>query len=117
MLLQRIVGPDAQVAEAVLGEECRVCLEGRQFPGGGLGAVLAELQRMGMAGLGPGATDARKPVGLVLFEQRGGHLGQRLFAPQDLHHRFGRTPTATGIGIGLEMAFGVDKHQALPGLG
>lgn len=97
MLLQRIVGPGTQVAEAVLGEECRVCLEGRQFPGGGLGAVLAELQRMGMAGLGPGATDARKPVGLVL--------------------RLGRTPTATGIGIGLEMAFGVDKHQALPGLG
>lgn len=105
MLLQCIVGPSTQVAEAVLGKERRCCLEGRQFPSGGLGAVLAELQRMGMAGLGSGATDAGKPVGLVLFEQGGGRLGQRLITPQYLHHRFGRTPTARGIIIRLEMAF------------
>jgi len=69
VLLQVLIRPLVQFTESVLGEEGRTGLHRRQFPACGLGAVLAKLQRMGMAGLGPGTADTCKTIRLILFQQ------------------------------------------------
>ena len=98
--LQVVVAPVAQFADRVPSEEIRPGLLGRQLPGRGLGAVLAKLQRVGIAGLGPGAADTGKAIRLVLLEQGQRGLGEGLLAPENVHHRERRAPASGGVSVG-----------------
>jgi len=67
-VLEGVVVPAAQFGQRVRVEEVgRRPLAG-DLPGGGLGAVLAELGRMRMRRLGPCATHAGESAGLVLLQ-------------------------------------------------
>ena len=80
-------------------EKIRINALGGNFPGGGLGAVGAELgrMRMQMRQLGPGAADAGKTARLVLLHQYAGAMHQHLFLRQDGAHRFDRSLAAGGL--------------------
>ena len=86
-LLQFVVAPAEQFGQRVLREEFRPHLTCPEFPRGGLGAVLAKLERMRIRGLRPCARHAHEAVGLVLPHQlvRGGE--RRLLAGEDARNR------------------------------
>src|SRR5690606_22333034 len=103
LVLQVEIGPVEQFGDAVGGEEFRAAAAAGVFPGGGLGAVLAERQRARRMRLGPGAADAGEAVdGLVLLEQQRGAGERNLLADQDVGDRIGRAPATGGGAIRLE---------------
>src|SRR6201999_1822482 len=106
--------PVPEFADRMFGEEFRprplVC----RLPGDCLRSVLAELERRGVLGIGPGAARTVEPIGLVLVEQRLGALDHDLLPAQRHGHRTQRVPAASGMVVfanaGNRLALG---HGAL----
>ena len=78
------------------GEEFRRRPLGGSFPGDGLDAVLAELERGRMFRIRPGAARAIEPVRLVHVEEPPGLLDDRLLATNRICYRLQRTPSGCG---------------------
>lgn len=70
LLLQIVVAPAAQFCERVPGKKCWRAAAARELPKRRLRAVLTELERMIVRGLGPRAGNTHETLGLVLAQQR-----------------------------------------------
>src|SRR5690606_26087604 len=103
LLFEVVIGPVEQFGHAVRSEEFRPATQAGVFPGRGLGAVLAELQRMPGVRFGPGAADAGEALDRSVLPEQGMATGQRrLFTQQNAAYRMRRTPAAGRLGIGSE---------------
>src|SRR5262245_22418400 len=96
LLLEVVVAPFAQLGQGVLDEESRAAAAAGHLPHRGLRTVLAELRRMVVGGLGPGARHAGEALRLVLLAQRLEHRRRAELARVDPRHAPDRAPTAGG---------------------
>jgi hypothetical protein len=100
-----VVGPAEQFGDRMGLEEFRRQALGRELPRSGLGAVLAELGRMRVLGLGPGAAHAGEAARLVLLPQRQRAGDGDVLAQQVGAHGLQGTPSAGRVGVRIEMRF------------
>ncbi len=102
LVLERVVGPFPEFGQCVACEEPGCRASGGSFPGHRLGAVLAELERGGMARIGPGATGAVEARRLVHPAQRPGRTRRRHLLANRPGDRAQRPPAAGRTGVGLD---------------
>ena len=113
-VFERVIAPGPQLRHRVGGEHIgRGALAGR-LPGHRLGSVLAELERRGVLGIGPGAAGAVEALRLVGAQQGGGARDHRLLAGQHAGHRLQRVPASGGLVVLAEL--GGRRLGLAPGL-
>src|SRR5260370_32423640 len=115
LILEVEVRPFPEFADRMRGEKFRRCTFGRRFPGDGLGAVLAELERRGMFRIGPGAAWAIEPVRLVHAEQTASLFYDRHLTTNGLCHRFQSAPPPCSAFVGVDAYDIVFAHSCLHG--
>lgn len=105
LLLQLVIRPVPQLGECMLREELRRDGFACYFPGGRFGTILAELEQMRACRLGPGATHAHEPAGLVLLQQDLTTEDRDLFLGENVHYGIERAPATSRRIIGFDFCF------------
>ena len=99
--LQPVVGLGHQFGDGVLGKELTRCPVLGGLPRKCLGAVLAELELLGMVRIGKRTAGALEAAGLVHRQQRARSLGDDALFEEDLRGRRGGAPAAVERGRAL----------------
>jgi hypothetical protein len=94
LFFERVVAPRRKRADGVLGEQGRGAAPGCDLPGRRFSGFLAELGRMRLGGLGPGAADAGEAVRLVLVGQDARAAERDMLPREAAANRLDRTPAA-----------------------
>jgi len=83
---QVVIAPLQEIGTDMRGEELRCHRLAGYIPCGGLGAVLAKLQRVRMRRLGPRTAEAHIPIGLVLMSKQRRTMQEHMLPGQAADH-------------------------------
>ena len=109
LLFQGMIGPRFQFGDTVFRKELRRATAGRDLPGRGLRALLAEFEGAWLRRLGPGAAYAREPLGFILMPEDSGATDRHSLPRQAAAERLYGTPAAGGAGVSRK--FGIVFHR------
>src|SRR6187200_1408693 len=101
-LFEIVIRPAFELAQRVPSEEVRPAAIRGDFPCGGLRAILAEFEGMGIAGLRVRAADTLIACRLILMQQRQRTFNWPALPQKDLAYCPRRAPTSHRAPIGFD---------------
>jgi hypothetical protein len=107
-----MVAPRFERRDGVLGEEVRRAAPIGDLPRRRLGAFLAELKRVRLRGLGPGAAHTGESIGLVLMGEDAAAAEGHVLASKATAERLDRTPPPGRVGGSSELGGGFHRKNA-----